>query len=92
MKCLRTGVDKFQGESLRFHSIVMTSSDALVLLFLYSYQSQFNKFIDLNFPEFTNVFFNNLDLRDGYLKDLVAPQASNFFLHQTNLNQTDPQH
>ena len=70
----------------------MTSSDAFVLLFLYSYQSQCDKFIDVNFPEFTNAFFNNLDLRDGYLKDLVAPQASNFFLHQTNLNQTRSKH
>jgi hypothetical protein len=56
----------------------MTSSDAFVLLFLYSYQSQCDKFIDVNFPEFTNAFFNNLDLRDENLKDLVAPRVSNF--------------
>ena len=67
MTCLGMGLINFKG-SLRFHCIGMPSSDASVLLFLYSYQSQFNKFIDLNFPEFTNVFFNNLDLRDGYLR------------------------
>jgi hypothetical protein len=52
----------FEG-SLRVHSIVMTSSDALVHLVLYTCQPQCDKFIDTNFLEFTNAQYLRISLQ-----------------------------